>query len=156
MDINVKDCIIPMYDDVLLDILRHNHTHYVFPGGRGSTKSSFVGGISIPLLIMAKPKIHAVCFRKENHAREGIFDPRLRPILYPHGVKTLLFCIRTGRKPYFPICLGLIYLMAFASLPGLLGGGPPKAPRPGSRCQYPWNRGSAAAEEAAQAGLLGA
>ena len=51
--IPLADCIIPMYDDVLEDILNHKHTHYVFPGGRGSTKSSFVGGIAIPLLIMA-------------------------------------------------------------------------------------------------------
>ena len=41
VDIKLEDCIIPMYDDVLEDILNHGHTHYVFPGGRGSTKSSF-------------------------------------------------------------------------------------------------------------------
>jgi phage terminase large subunit len=53
-----------MYDDVLDDILKHKHTHYTFPGGRGSTKSSFAGGISIPLVIVANPNVHAVCFRK--------------------------------------------------------------------------------------------
>ena len=52
-----------MYDDVLEDILNHNHTHYVFPSGRGSTKSSFAG-VVIPLLLMANPETHAVCFRK--------------------------------------------------------------------------------------------
>ena len=72
--IKLKDNIIEMYDDVLEDILRHRHTHYVFPGGRGSTKSSFVGGIAIPLLIMSNPDIHALCFRKiANTIKNSIF-----------------------------------------------------------------------------------
>ena len=64
--ISLKDCIIPMYDDVLQDILEHHHTHYVFPGGRGSTKSSFAGGISIPLLIMQNPQCHAISNRTKD------------------------------------------------------------------------------------------
>lgn len=52
-----------MYDDVLDDILAHNHTHYVFAGGRGSTKSSFISMV-IPLLMIQNPKTHAVIFRK--------------------------------------------------------------------------------------------
>jgi len=63
-----------MYDDILEDILSHNHTHYVFPGGRGSTKSSFVG-IAIPLILMAYPNTHAVCFRKVgNTVQKSIFS----------------------------------------------------------------------------------
>jgi len=74
INIPIKDCIIPMYDDVLEDVMTHGHTHYVFPGGRGSTKSSFVGGVTIPLLIMANPAIHAVCFRKiANTIQTSIF-----------------------------------------------------------------------------------
>ena len=73
--IPIKDCIIPMYDDVLEDVLLHRHTHYVFPGGRGSTKSSFVGGITIPLLIMQNPQCHAICFRKvANTIQNSIFS----------------------------------------------------------------------------------
>ena len=52
-----------MYKPVLKDVLNHDHVHYVFAGGRGSTKSSFVGE-AIPLLIVQNPDIHAVCFRK--------------------------------------------------------------------------------------------
>lgn len=63
IQINVQDAIIPMFDDVLDDVLKHKHTHYCFPGGRGSTKSSFVG-IAIPLLIIQNPQCHAVIFRK--------------------------------------------------------------------------------------------
>ena len=61
LNINLNKSIIPMYDKVLDDILDHLHTHYVFPGGRGSTKSSFAGGIVVPLLIIANLKtIHLV------------------------------------------------------------------------------------------------
>lgn len=52
-----------MYYDVLEDILNHRHVHYTFPGGRGSTKSSFVG-VVIPLLLISYPNTHAVIFRK--------------------------------------------------------------------------------------------
>lgn len=52
-----------MFDNVLDDIMRHGHTHYVFKGGRGSTKSSFIS-LAIPLLIINNPKAHAVVFRK--------------------------------------------------------------------------------------------
>ena len=74
LNIPLKECIIPKFKPVLKDILNHNHTHYVFPSGRGSTKSSFIGGITIPLLIIANPNIHAVCFRKvANTIQTSIF-----------------------------------------------------------------------------------
>jgi len=63
-----------MYKPVFKDIMKHEHTHYVFAGGRGSTKSSFVGGIDIPLLIINNPQCHAVCFRKvANTIQTSIF-----------------------------------------------------------------------------------
>ena len=72
--IPLRECIIPKFKPVLKDILHHSHTHYVFPSGRGSTKSSFIGGISIPLLIMSNPLVHAVCFRKvANTIQTSIF-----------------------------------------------------------------------------------
>lgn len=73
IDINIKDLIIPMYDDVLNDILQHGHTHYVFSGGRGSTKSSFISE-SIPLLILQNPNVHACVFRKvANTLKTSVF-----------------------------------------------------------------------------------
>ena len=72
--INTKDCIIPMYQSVLDDILDHKHTHYVLAGGRGSTKSSFVG-IAIPLLLVAYSDVNAVCFRKiANTIQNSIYS----------------------------------------------------------------------------------
>lgn len=100
-----------MYDDVLLDILRHNHTHYIFPGGRGSTKSSFVGGIATPLLIMAKPKIHAVCFRKVANTIQTSIFPQVVWGIHQMGVEDLfkipktystpITYLPTGQKIYF-------------------------------------------------------
>jgi PBSX family phage terminase large subunit len=109
--INLQDCIIPMYKDVLADVFKHNHTHYVFPGGRGSTKSSFVGGITIPLLIMQNPKCHAVCFRKvANTIQTSIFSQVIWG-LYQLGVDSLfkipktyatpIVYLPTGQKIYF-------------------------------------------------------
>ena len=64
VNLDMRSCIIPSYTPVMQDILGHGHTHYVFAGGRGSTKSSMVGGVAIPLLIINYPDVNAVCFRK--------------------------------------------------------------------------------------------
>ena len=109
--ISIKDCIIPMYDTVLEDILDHQHTHYVFPGGRGSTKSSFVGGIVIPLLIMQNPSCHAVCFRKVANTIQnsifsqvvwGIYQMRIEKLFkIPKTYSTPITYLPTGQKIYF-------------------------------------------------------
>lgn len=73
IDISVKDNIIPMYDDVLDDVLSHRHTHYVLSGGRGSTKSSFISE-AITLLITQNPNVHACVFRKvANTLKTSVF-----------------------------------------------------------------------------------
>lgn len=48
---NPYTMIAPPFYDLLDDILKDQHTHYWLKGGRGSTKSSFIG-IVIPLLMM--------------------------------------------------------------------------------------------------------
>ena len=73
VDVRVKEHIIPMYDDVLRDILSHEHTHYVLKGGRGSTKSSFISEV-IPLLLLSNPNMHACVFRKVgNTLKTSVF-----------------------------------------------------------------------------------
>lgn len=87
--IKTEDSIIQMYEPVLDDVLIHKHTHYTFPGGRGSTKSSFVGGIAIPLLIIGNPKVHAVCFRKvANTIQNSTFSQVIWGI-YQLGLQSL-------------------------------------------------------------------
>ena len=65
--IQLTDIIAPAFYQVHCDILDGNHTYYDLYGGRGSTKSSFIG-TEIPLGMMtdAKDGVHsnAVIFRK--------------------------------------------------------------------------------------------
>lgn len=61
--INIDECVIPKFQPILNDILDHKHVHYVFKGGRGSTKSSFISE-AIPILLVQNPMVHAIVFRK--------------------------------------------------------------------------------------------
>ncbi len=116
LSIPIKECIIPMYDNVLNDILNHRHTHYTFPGGRGSTKSSFVGGIAIPLLIVAYSDmlVNAVCFRKVgNTVQKSVFAQIVWGI-YKLGLESMFNIPKNYSTPitYLPtgqqiICMGL-------------------------------------------------
>ena len=109
--INIPNSVIPMYQPILKDIFAHKHTHYVFAGGRGSTKSSFVGGIAIPLLIIQNPKIHAVCFRKVANTISTSIFPQVVWGIYQLGLEdyfiipktysTAITYKPTGQKIYF-------------------------------------------------------
>lgn len=98
INIPLRDCIIPMYFSVLKDILRHDHTHYVFPGGRGSTKSSFVG-IAIPLLIIQNPECHAVCFRKIANTIQTSIFPQIIWGIYQLGLEKFFTIPKTYSTP---------------------------------------------------------
>ena len=102
--IRMADTIIPMYDDILLDIFRHDHVHYVFAGGRGSTKSSFVGGIAIPLLIIQNPNINAVCFRKVGNTVQNSIYTQVTWGIYEMGLENLFHIPKTYSNPivYLP------------------------------------------------------
>ncbi|MBP5423823.1 MAG: PBSX family phage terminase large subunit [Paludibacteraceae bacterium] len=111
ISIPIKDCIIPMYDNVLQDVLEHRHTHYVGKGGRGSTKSSFFGGICIPLLIISNPGVHAVVFRKVGNTIQtstfaqvvwGIYQLGLESLFHiPKTYSTPIVYLPTGQKILF-------------------------------------------------------
>lgn len=59
----LSDIIAPQFYSVHWDIQDGKHTYYDLYGGRGSTKSSFVG-VEIPLGIMQDKNANAVVFRK--------------------------------------------------------------------------------------------
>ena len=103
MKISLKDCIIPMYDEVLQDIFEHKHVHYVFAGGRGSTKSSFVG-ITIPLLLIQNPGVHAVCFRKVGNTIQNSIYSQITWGIYQLGLESLFHIPKTYSSPivYMP------------------------------------------------------
>lgn len=61
--LDVNEVVAPVYFPVMDDILDHKHVHYVFKGGRGSAKSSFISEM-IPLVIINNPNVHALVFRK--------------------------------------------------------------------------------------------
>ena len=68
--INLNECVIPKFLPYLEDILDHRHVHYVFKGGRGSTKSSFISE-AIPLILVENPSVHAVVFRKVGNTMKN-------------------------------------------------------------------------------------
>lgn len=66
--------IAPPYLAALYDIEEKEHREYIFKGGRGSTKSSFVG-LEIINLIKKNPTMHALCCRKvSNTLKDSVFN----------------------------------------------------------------------------------
>lgn len=59
----LSDIIAPAFYPVHWDIADGKHTYYDLYGGRGSTKSTFIG-VEIPLGIMQDPAANAIVFRK--------------------------------------------------------------------------------------------
>ena len=110
VDLDVSKLWIEKFDDVFQDIMEHKHTHYIFPGGRGSTKSSFVGGRDVPLVLIANPNCHAVCYRKFGNTLKtsvysqiewGIDDLGLRDYFIFHVNPLEIIYKPTGQKILF-------------------------------------------------------
>lgn len=99
INIKLKNCIIPDFFDVLDDVLNHNHSRYIFKGGRGSTKSSFIGGIAIPLLLTIYPDIHAVCFRKIANTIQTSIFPQVVWGIYQLGLEDYFTIPKTYSTP---------------------------------------------------------
>ncbi len=67
------DLIAPSFLSAYRDIRDSRHTEYVFKGGRGSTKSSFVS-LAIIYLLVNHPKAHAMASRQvKDTMRDSIF-----------------------------------------------------------------------------------
>lgn len=76
--VNLKDIIAPSFYNVFWDVMDGKHTYYDLFGGRGSTKSSFVG-VMIPFQMMQdainRLTTNAVIFRKVgNTLRESVYE----------------------------------------------------------------------------------
>lgn len=76
IELSTADLIIPKYEPVFDDILSHRHLHYKLAGGRGSTKSSFIG-LCIVLLLVSNPDLHAVVFRKIGNTIKNSVYPQI-------------------------------------------------------------------------------
>lgn len=98
IQIDLQDCIIPMYESVLKDVIGHGHTHYTFPGGRGSCKSSFVG-ITIPLLLVNNPNVHAACFRKVGNTIQNSIRAQVEWGISKLGLEDLFLMPKSYANP---------------------------------------------------------
>lgn len=65
-----SNMVAPVFAPVIFDIQEHGHTECVFPGGRGSTKSSFIS-LQIIDLIMTNDQMHAVVMRQVADTLRG-------------------------------------------------------------------------------------
>lgn len=66
--------IAPAFSAVLFDISEHEHSEYDFPGGRGSTKSSFIG-LNVVDLIMKNEDMHACVLRAvANTLKDSVYS----------------------------------------------------------------------------------
>lgn len=101
--------IAPAFSSVLFDIDEQEHSEYVFPGGRGSTKSSFCG-LNVVDLIMKNENMHACVLRAvANTLKDSVYAQILWAIssLGLDGEFTYtkspleITRISTGQKIYF-------------------------------------------------------
>lgn len=111
INVNMAKCIIPRFRKVLMDILNHLHSVYVFAGGRGSTKSSFVA-IAIVLIIVHFPKVNAVCFRKVANTIQTSIYPQIVWAIYQLGLESLFNIPKTYSTPitYKPTGQRIIFM----------------------------------------------
>lgn len=101
--------IAPPFLKVYHEIINHDYLEYLFPGGRGSTKSSFISLVVIDL-IMENPKINALVMRQvANTLRGSVYNQLLWAIdhlgLTKHFRATSspaeITRIETGQKIFF-------------------------------------------------------
>lgn len=101
--------IAPSFSAVLFDVMEHAHSEYVFPGGRGSTKSSFVG-LNVVDLIMKHKDMHACVLRAvANTLKDSVYSQILWAISalglddeFAYTKSPLeITRISTGQKIYF-------------------------------------------------------
>lgn len=110
VNLDISKLWIKKFDSVFQDIMTHKYTNYIFPGGRGSTKSSFIGGRVLPLLLVSQPNCHAVVFRKVGNTLKtsvyaqiqwGIYDEGLQDYFIFHTSPLEIIYRPTGQKILF-------------------------------------------------------
>lgn len=99
--VKLTELIAPSFYPLHWDIAKHQHTHYKLPGGRGSTKSSFVS-VEIILGMMQDPEANAIAMRKVGRFLEESVFEQLRWAIDRLGVA------EQWKARYSP--LGLTYL----------------------------------------------
>mgnify|MGYP004522461697 FL=1 len=99
----------PVFAPVLFDIKEKRHTEYVFPGGRGSTKSSFVS-LVVGDILRSNDQIHAVIMRQVGDTMRSSIYQQARWAIEALGLEDEFECTvspleitrkSTGQKIYF-------------------------------------------------------
>lgn len=99
----------PVFAPVLFDIKEKRHTEYVFPGGRGSTKSSFVS-LAVGDILRSNDQIHAVIMRQVGDTMRSSIYQQARWAIEAIGLEDEFECTvspleitrkSTGQKIYF-------------------------------------------------------
>ena len=99
----------PAFAPVVFDIQEHGHTEYVFPGGRGSTKSSFIS-LEVIDLIKKNDQMHAVVMRQVADTLRGSVYQQILWAIEALGLSDEFHAtvspmeitrISTGQKIYF-------------------------------------------------------
>lgn len=111
VEIKMKEVIAPVYKDLFFDVMKHKHSNYTLPGGRGSLKSSFAS-IMIPLLIMQYPNIHAVCFRQVGNTIQKSIFAQVTWAIYKLGLDSLFKIPKNYSTPivYLPTGQQIIFM----------------------------------------------
>lgn len=98
----LSEIIAPAFYPVHWDIVDGKHTYYDLFGGRGSTKSTFIG-VEIPLGIMEDPQANAVVFRKVGNTIGTSVYEQILWGLEALGVRSLWKCTTSPyRMTYIP------------------------------------------------------
>lgn len=101
--------IAPDFLDAYRDIIAHKHTEYMFFGGRGSTKSSFVS-LAIIYILLNNPLVHALATRQVAATLRDSVYSQLRWAIGVLGLDEQFRCVTnpleieyipTGQKIYF-------------------------------------------------------
>jgi PBSX family phage terminase large subunit len=99
-----------VYLDVYRDIINHKYKEFPFGDGRGSAKSTFVGGWVIPYLIVNNPQVHCLALRQKAKDLRGSVYAQimwginmlgLREQFKPNVSPMEITYIPTGQKIYF-------------------------------------------------------
>lgn len=101
-EVKLSELIAPAFYPVHWDLVDGKHTYYDLFGGRGSTKSSFIG-LEIPLGIMDDPQANAVIFRKVGNTIGTSVYEQILWALEALGVRHLWKCTTSPYKmTYIP------------------------------------------------------
>lgn len=101
--------IAPLFSDAYRDISQKLHTEYVFKGGRGSAKSSFVSEVIIEKIVN-NPQVHGLALRQVADTLRDSVYARLKWAINQLGLSDKFNCttspmeieyLPTGQKIYF-------------------------------------------------------